>query len=73
MLINKYDEWSLVHSQAKTPMVLCIVHGGKDSEEDRYMIGLLPNLTELTLIVSIYTYNYLDPASIVSTLACIIL
>ena len=33
MLINKYDEWRLVHSQAKTPMVLCIMHVGKDSEE----------------------------------------
>ena len=25
--------WRLVHSQAKTPMVLCIVHVGKVSEE----------------------------------------
>ena len=35
------------------------------------MRGLLPCLAELTVVVRIYAYNCLDPASILSTLACL--
>ena len=35
------DEWCLVHSQAKTPIVLCIVHVGKNNEEMYFLSAIV--------------------------------